>query len=150
MERYRSGYNGTVLKTVVPSRVPWVRIPLSPPFFLSKNRKTRYPEQYSSWWRGAPAKGVGRLNPGARVRVSPAPPQKRPHLSAGQMWSFLELSVHFCTRSALSAWSDATHREVPAGVSGTLNFTLRLSRNTSLCRRHNFTWQSQTSLVVNN
>ena len=31
MERYRSGHNGTVLKTVVSLRAPWVRIPLSPP-----------------------------------------------------------------------------------------------------------------------
>ena len=30
-------------------------------------------EQYSRGWRGAPAKGVGRVT-GARVRISPAPP----------------------------------------------------------------------------
>ena len=33
-------------------------------------------EKYSSWWRGAPAKGVGRVT-GARVRVSPSPPRER-------------------------------------------------------------------------
>ena len=32
-------------------------------------------EKYSSWWRGAPAKGVGRVT-GAGVRVSPSPPNK--------------------------------------------------------------------------
>ena len=30
-------------------------------------------EQYSRGWRGAPAKGVGRVT-GARVQISPAPP----------------------------------------------------------------------------
>ena len=33
-------------------------------------------EKYSSWWRGAPAKGVGRET-GARVRVSPSAPNKK-------------------------------------------------------------------------
>ena len=32
-------------------------------------------QKYSSWWRGAPAKGVGRVT-GARVRVSPSAPEK--------------------------------------------------------------------------
>ena len=33
-------------------------------------------EQYSSGWRGAPAKGIGRET-GARVQISPAPPLKK-------------------------------------------------------------------------
>ena len=33
-------------------------------------------QKYSSWWRGAPATGVGRVT-GARVRVSPSAPKKR-------------------------------------------------------------------------
>ena len=37
--------------------------------------KTLPMEKYSSWWRGAPAKGVGRVT-GARVRVSPSAPGK--------------------------------------------------------------------------
>ena len=36
-------------------------------------------EQYSSGWRGAPAKGIGRLR-GARVQISPAPPLKKQSL----------------------------------------------------------------------
>ena len=50
-------------------------------FFYPKIEKDVTKEQYSSWCRGAPAKGVGRLNPGARVRVSPAPPWKKSLLS---------------------------------------------------------------------
>ena len=37
-ERWSSWFKAPVLKTGVPLRVPWVRIPLSPPFFLSKNK----------------------------------------------------------------------------------------------------------------
>ena len=33
-----------------------------------------YMEKYSSWWRGAPAKGVGRVT-GARVRIPLSPPK---------------------------------------------------------------------------
>ena len=44
------------------SKEPRVRIPFPPPV-----------EKYSSGRRGAPAKGVGRET-GARVRISPSPP----------------------------------------------------------------------------
>ncbi len=37
METYRSGHNETDSKSVVPSRVPWVRIPPSPPPALEEN-----------------------------------------------------------------------------------------------------------------
>lgn len=33
-------------------------------------------EKYSRGRRGAPAKGVGRLNNGARVQIPPTPPRK--------------------------------------------------------------------------
>ena len=36
-------------------------------------------EKYSSWWRGAPAKGVGRVT-GAGVRGSSSPPNKKDNL----------------------------------------------------------------------
>ena len=68
---------------------PWVRIPLSPPFFYSKlilewhfaitsaviKRLPKLMEKYSRGRRGAPAKGVGRA-PGARVQIPPFPPNK--------------------------------------------------------------------------
>ena len=38
--------------------------------------------------RGAPAKGVGRILTGARVQISPSPPEKSTHLSTGQMCAF--------------------------------------------------------------
>lgn len=39
---------------------------------ISKNNS----EKYSRGRRGAPAKGVGRLNNGARVQIPPTPPRK--------------------------------------------------------------------------
>ena len=39
METYRSGHNGTDSKSVVPSLVPWVRIPPSPPKMRLRPRK---------------------------------------------------------------------------------------------------------------
>ena len=39
-------------------------------------------EKYSSWWRGAPAKGVGRVT-GARVQISPTPPKNSSNLFRG-------------------------------------------------------------------
>ena len=38
--------------------------------------------------RGAPAKGVGRILTGARVQISPSPPEKSTHLSAKTMCAF--------------------------------------------------------------
>ena len=65
-----------VLKTS-DSKEPRVRIPSSPPFSILAAKKNiglgYHLEMYSSWWRGAPAKGVG-WETGARVRVSPSPP----------------------------------------------------------------------------
>lgn len=99
-ERYRSGYNGTVLKTVVRQRtvgsnptlsaiwqfdrlsiliICFIRQSDSNPWGFRRNNficLERYNMQkYSSWWRGAPAKGVGRAT-GARVRVSPSAPKR--------------------------------------------------------------------------
>ena len=63
MERYRSGHNGAVLKTVRVFRLTRVRIPSSPPM-----------EKYSSGWRGSPAKGVDPFKRDARVQIPPSPP----------------------------------------------------------------------------
>ena len=84
LERYRSGYNGTVLKTVVRQRTVGSNPTLSAKgsvarqSLIKKNtlRRRNQLEKYSSWWRGAPAKGVGRVT-GAGVRVSPSPPGKK-------------------------------------------------------------------------
>ena len=76
--------------------VPWVRIPLSPPKagcgnptacanWISVN--PLHLQKYSSWWRGAPAKGVGRET-GARVRVSPSAPIKAIHLLMCGFYSY--------------------------------------------------------------
>ena len=87
MERYRSGYNGTVLKTVVRQRTVGSNPTLSAikdrcytgnriafvQKWITFNKVTM--QKYSSWWRGAPAKGVGRET-GARVRVSPSAPEE--------------------------------------------------------------------------
>ena len=43
--------------------------------FTTKRIKILTVEKYSSWWRGAPAKGVGRETV-ARVQISPSPPSK--------------------------------------------------------------------------
>ena len=50
---------------------PWVRIPLSPPFFSSHIALRKYPRGR----RGSPAKGVGRET-GARVQIPPSAPLK--------------------------------------------------------------------------
>ena len=65
-----------------------------------------YLEKYSSWWRGAPAKGVGRIKPGARVRVSPSPPEKSTHLSTKTMCAFFnEINPLRDLWNALRAWN---------------------------------------------
>ena len=45
-------------------------------------------EKYSSWLRGAPAKGVGRVT-GAGVRVSPSPPKKSVLTEDGFFYIFI-------------------------------------------------------------
>ena len=42
-------------------------------------------EQYSRGWRGAPAKGVGRVT-GARVQISPAPPYMKINFRFGSFF----------------------------------------------------------------
>ena len=81
MERYRSGYNGTVLKTVVRQRTvgsnPTLSAKgsaLSRAFIKLNNSESCY--QWRSTQVGA--KGVGRVT-GARVRVSPSPPNRNRH-----------------------------------------------------------------------
>ena len=73
LERYRSGHNGAVLKTVRVLRLTRVRIPSSPP-----NKKESisidFLEKYSSGWRGSPAKGVDPFKRDARVQIPPSPP----------------------------------------------------------------------------
>ena len=72
--------------------VPWVRIPLSPPFFIFQ--LTLPMEKYSSWWRGAPAKGVGRVT-GARVRVSPSPPKIDKSRQRFVDFAYYLFTIHF-------------------------------------------------------
>ena len=94
LERYRSGYNGTVLKTVVRQRTVGSNPTLSAKgsvarqSLIKKNtlRRRNQLEKYSSWWRGAPAKGVGRVT-GAGVRVSPSPPRKKTPSGVFFQWS---------------------------------------------------------------
>ena len=88
MERCLSGWKSRSWKPVTCER-PWVRIPLSPPFFFNifeLHAKTNasaviwgvcvlFMEKYSRGRRGAPAKGVGRVT-GARVQIPPFPPKK--------------------------------------------------------------------------
>ena len=76
MERYRSGHNGTVLKTVVRPAYRGFESHSLRHFFIIVVFLTAPMEKYSSWWRGAPAKGVGRVT-GAGVRVSSSPPKSR-------------------------------------------------------------------------
>ena len=81
--------------------VPWVRIPLSAPhtkccsfsaaFWEFNNINLLPMQKYSSWWRGAPAKGVGRET-GARVRVSPSAPRKK-HLRKQVLFSMISVPV---------------------------------------------------------
>ena len=59
-----------VLKTG-DSKEPWVRIPLSPPFFSFIMSVL---EKYSRGRRGSPAKGVGRESC-ARVQIPLSPPK---------------------------------------------------------------------------
>ena len=61
-----------VLKTS-DAKAPRVRISASPPFFILIPFLNS--EKYSRGRRGAPAKGVGRES-GARVQISPSPPEK--------------------------------------------------------------------------
>ena len=90
-ERWSSWFKAPVLKTGVRVSVPRVRIPVSPPFFLSKILRfcklsiflffkeiiinNLGMEKYSRGRRGAPAKGVGRVT-GARVQIPLSPPLK--------------------------------------------------------------------------
>ena len=78
MERWSSWFKAPVLKTGVGLRLPWVRIPVSPPYKVER----LIPLFTLTLWRstqvgrrGAPAKGVGRLR-GARVRIPPSPPDQ--------------------------------------------------------------------------
>ena len=59
-------------------------------------------QKYSSWWRGAPAKGVGRVT-GARVRVPPSAPEKEIALTCGFFCFFLTYAVFltFCCVQSL-------------------------------------------------
>ena len=64
MERYRSGHNGAVLKTVrVQAHMG------SNPILSAKPSG-----EVLKWWRGSPAKGVGPWIRGARVQIPPSPP----------------------------------------------------------------------------
>ena len=66
-----------VLKTS-DSKEPWVRIPSSPPNTFNGKLNIKQDVTFGEvlkWWRGAPAKGVGWLKTGARVRVPPSPPK---------------------------------------------------------------------------
>ena len=73
-----------VLKTS-DAKAPRVRISASPPPFKNSilievycpiRRAVTHTEKYSRGRRGAPAKGVGRAT-GARVQISPSPPNKK-------------------------------------------------------------------------
>ena len=71
MERYRSGHNEAVLKTV------WLNghvgsNPTLSANFLSVGESRRFAD-LPKWWRGSPAKGVGRET-GARVQISQSAP----------------------------------------------------------------------------
>ena len=68
MERYRSGHNEAVLKTVCPKG----RVGSNPTLSACFSRQTPNREKYSRGQRGAPAKGVGRVTD-ARVQISPSP-----------------------------------------------------------------------------
>ena len=61
-----------VLKTGDSKRAVGSNPTLSALFFTDYNSLIVVMEMYPSWWRGSPAKGVGRET-GARVRISPSP-----------------------------------------------------------------------------
>ena len=72
MERYRSGHNEAVLKTVWLNGHVGSNPTLSANFFIGEHLARRFAD-LPKWWRGSPAKGVGRET-GARVQISQSAP----------------------------------------------------------------------------
>ena len=104
MERYRSGHNEAVLKTVCPKGRVGSNPTLSAILIICKDLFLDL-ELYCIWRntqagrRGAPAKGVGRET-GARVRIPLSPPEKSDY---PLLWVVAFLSLEFKRNSNTSA-----------------------------------------------
>ena len=83
-ERYRSGHNEAVLKTVWRKPQGFESLPLRH-FFIYRVFSRSAFGVVLKWWRGAPAKGVGRVT-GARVQISPTPPIKKTSSTEGVLF----------------------------------------------------------------
>ena len=94
MERYRSGHNEAVLKTVWLNGHVGSNPTLSAIFFADLPK----------WWRGSPAKGVGRET-GARVQIS----QSAPDTNLCNKPRIYGVCFFFILWNCVSAWFAGTH-----------------------------------------